>query len=133
MLFRSVVALSSCEAELFSLTTSLQEGIGLRSLLGEIGFRVRFRAHCDSSAALAVASRRGLGRLKHVSLRQLWVQQEVAKKTVILLKIEGAKNPADIGTKHLPATRLAVRKELVGVVHGPGPTRNSDTLKEDKY
>ena len=51
---QAVVALSSCEAELFSLTTSLQEGIGLCSLLGEIGFRVRIRAYCDSSAALAV-------------------------------------------------------------------------------
>ena len=57
----------------------------------------------DSSAAKSFASRRGLGRMRHVEVRWLWLQAEVAIGRVKVLKSPGDVNHADVGTKYLTA------------------------------
>ena len=42
-----------------------------------MGWKMSVRVHTDSSAAKAVASRRGLGKLRHIELKYLWVQELV--------------------------------------------------------
>ena len=95
------VALSSAEAELYALVATLVEARGIQQFLEELGVTATIAAHVDATAAMAIASRLGPGRLKHVDIRQLWVQQEVSAGHVILHKIDSKKNPADILTKHL--------------------------------
>ena len=53
------------------------------------------RVHTDSSAAKAVSSRRGLGKLRHIELKYLWVQELVQEKRIAIKKINGPDNPAD--------------------------------------
>jgi uncharacterized membrane protein len=101
---QATVALSSGEAELIALTLAVQEAKGVQSLLSELGLPLHIRAHSDSSAALGCCNRKGLGRAKHLALRDLWVQVEVQEKRLSLLKIPGSSNPADLGTKFLSAT-----------------------------
>jgi hypothetical protein len=55
----------------------------------------------DSSAAKSFAARRGLGKMRHMDARYLWLQGEVLKKTVKVLKVKGEENPADLMTKYL--------------------------------
>eukprot|EP00972_Heterocapsa_arctica_P027466 4037717-Heterocapsa_arctica.AAC.1 len=41
------------------------------------GEKAPLRIHSDSSAARTIVARRGVGRLKHLAIRQLWLQDEL--------------------------------------------------------
>ena len=73
------VALSSGEAELTAQVSGLAEGLGIRSVLSELGVAVRVAGECDSSAARGVLSRIGSGKIRHLEVKHLWVQEWVAK------------------------------------------------------
>ena len=81
-------------------------GIFCQNLVRQYGFEVPVRVYSDSSAGIAIAGRQGCGPVRHLEVKQLWVQQHVASGRVCLLKIRGVDNPADIGTKIRPADRL---------------------------
>ena len=55
----------------------------------------------DSSAAIGICSRQGLGKLRHIDTQTLWIQEKVRLKEVIIKKVRGECNPADPLTKHL--------------------------------
>ncbi len=55
----------------------------------------------DASAAIGIASRRGLGKVRHIEVHQLWIQDKVAKGEIILVKVKGTKNVADALTKYV--------------------------------
>ena len=76
---------------------------GLKAMLEELGFRSpsQMVLMTDSSAARAFAARRGVGRMRHVETRLLWLQAEVQQQRVALVKIPGKENPADVLTKYL--------------------------------
>jgi hypothetical protein len=59
-------ALSSGEAEYYAIVTGWAEGLGLQALAEDLGWKAAVRLWTDSSAAKAVANRRGLGKLRHV-------------------------------------------------------------------
>ena len=41
----------------------------------------------DASAAIGIASRRGLGRIRHIDVDELWVQDKVSKGIITLHKV----------------------------------------------
>ena len=45
--------------------------------------------------------RRGCGKLRHLHIGQLWIQERVQNKDVHLRKVLGEENPADLFTKHI--------------------------------
>ena len=57
------------------------------------------RTHVDSPSAKAWASKRGLGRMKHVMLKYMYVQDVVEKKLTNLAYISTKQNKADLMTK----------------------------------
>ena len=75
------------------------------------------RIWCDSSAAIQAGKKIGVGKMRHIAVGHLYIQELVKAKQVIIGKIDGTKNPADILTKHL-ATGELVRNgcELIGLV-----------------
>ena len=52
----------------------------------------------DSSAAKGILTRTGAGPVKHLSVKQLWVQEKVSKREVNVTKIPRAINTADACT-----------------------------------
>ena len=70
-----------------------------------------FIVYMDSSSAKALAQRRGVGRLKHVDLRHLWVESCVRQKLLRLKKVGTRNNVADLNSKNLSVAR---RKYLFG-------------------
>ena len=56
----------------------------------------------------AFAARRGLGKMRHIETRYLWVQEHLALKTFRLHKVLGTENPADVLTK--PQTEGTMRQ-----------------------
>ena len=57
--------------------------------------------YADSSAALAIAKRKGAGKLRHINVSSLWIQERQDKEYLELRKVLGTENPADMMTKHL--------------------------------
>ena len=96
---QQTVSLSSAEAELYALTTGIAEGIVTKHLLQELGHEVTLTNHVESQSAKAWASRRGLGRKKHVMLKYMFVQDVVEKKVTNLAYINTKANKADLMTK----------------------------------
>ena len=113
------VALSSCEAEFMAISTSLVEAKAVQSLARELGSELEISLNTDSSSAKALAMRRGFGRLKHMAVKQPWVQQEFREKGFKLNKVPTASNPADVLTKPVTPKVLWALAESLGLqLHG---------------
>ena len=93
------VALSSGEAEFYAAIKGACEGLGIQSLLEDMGFAVKVEVIQDSTAAKGTASRAGIGKIKHLDVGWLWIQAAVRKGEIALRKIDGKVNPADVLTK----------------------------------
>ena len=66
-----------------------------------MGWTYEINVHSDATAALGIARRRGLGKVRHLDVTDLWIQEKVRAKAVTLHKIDGSKNPADVLTKYV--------------------------------
>jgi hypothetical protein len=106
---QKTVATSSGEAEFYALTKAAAEGLGVQSVAADLGYELSLRVWVDSTAARAVASRTGLGKVRHLEVRYLWVQEALKGGRLQVKKVAGVDNPADVATKGLgeaDATRL---------------------------
>ena len=74
------------------------EALGLRELLTDIGLPATILLRSDSTA-MGAATRQGLGRMKHVQVRDLALQQWIAHGRLALQKVATAANAADLLTK----------------------------------
>lgn len=101
------VTLSSAEAELMAAVKASTEGIGITQLAADWGLSATASVCVDSSAALAVVSRKGNGKLRHVRVGHLWIQEKASSGEVSYRKVRGETNPADLLTKSLPAHKVA--------------------------
>ena len=111
---QKLVSLSSAEAEVYACSSGTSDALLLaRLLIWMFGKRVVIHAYTDSSAAKGILQRQGVGRLRHLSCRVLWMQQLVASGELKLGSVPGNENPADIGAKRLPVSRM---RSLMGVL-----------------
>ena len=78
-------------------------GLGRQSLLPNMGLDMPACVWTDSSAALGIATRSGLGKLRHLETHTLWVQDKVRTGAIAVRKVAGEVNPAD----HSLSTRRA--------------------------
>ena len=108
---QSTVALSSGEAEPGGICKGASIGLGLQSIARDLGFEWRLAVHSDASAAIGICRRKGLGKIRHLAVADLWIQDKTRAKDFELAKILGADNPADILTKYVP--REVLEKHLI--------------------
>ena len=92
-------ALSTAEAENYAVVTGATEGLGMQSMMADLGVTTQVRVWTDSNAAKAIASRRGFGKTRHVELRYLWLQEMTKSGRVKIRRILGEQNLADHLTK----------------------------------
>ena len=95
------VTMSSAEAELIALVKCTAELLGVRSMMRDWGRDSGGVVYADSSAALAVAKRKGAGKLRHINVSSLWIQERQDREDLELRKVPGTENPADLMTKYL--------------------------------
>ena len=107
-------ALSSAEAEFYAMIEAATRAKGLIVLAREVGFKEMTNVvhlGTDSSAAKSFVSRRGLGKMRHLEIRDLWLQKEVREGKVEVSKVRGTENPADLMTKILNNEDVKIRIE----------------------
>ncbi len=85
------VALSSAEAEYYGLVKGATNALGIQSYLKDTYVEVGIVMRTDASAAQAIASRRGLGKVRHIDVAQLWLQQYVADKRIEIIEFQGVR------------------------------------------
>ena len=110
--FQGAYALSSAEAELYAMVEGVTRAKGLVSLASEVGFvglSNVIKLGTDSSAAKSFVCRRGLGRMRHLEIRDLWLQKEVSEGRLEVSKVLGTENPADLMTKVLTLDEIISR------------------------
>ena len=56
-----------------------------------------------------------MGKVRHLDVMDLWIQEKVRAKAVTLFKIEGLKNPADILTKYVDHATMCRALEFLNL------------------
>ena len=133
---QSSPALSSCEAEYYAVVDGASRALGMQTAAKELGIEVgdlSVEIATDSSGAKSFASRRGSGRIRHIEVKWLWLQQAVADGRFRMTKVAGAKNPAHILTKYKglrdfqdQLTRVNVQVVARGHDQGGGASGDKD-------
>ena len=113
---QSTIALSSGEAELSGIGTGIAEALGFQSLARDMGFDVKPVVFSDAMAAIGIARRRGLGKVRHLDVTDLWIQEKVRSHAVDLRKVPGRDNPADILTEYVERSILEIALKFLNLV-----------------
>ena len=95
------IGLSSGESEFYACVKGGASLLGMRSLMMDWGVcpKLTLKIRTYSSAAKGFATRRGLGRQRHVSTRFLWLQDKVSKGELKVVKHGTTDQVADFLTK----------------------------------
>ena len=67
----------------------------------------------DASAAIGIGNRLGVGKVRHIEVTQLWLQEKVGRREIVIEKVPTGANLADALTKGVDAQ--AIVKHLNGV------------------
>ena len=114
------IALSSGEAELGGLCRGAANAIGLRSVARDLGITLSIRVRSDATAALGIARRLGIGKIRHLDTSLLWIQQKIRDGDLTVDKILGADNPADCLTKHVDRATMLKHLQAMGLHYEDG-------------
>ena len=98
---QAIIAKSSGESELYGVIRGSAEALGLVSMALDFGTRFETRVHVDANAAKGMVERRGLSRVRHIEMNNLWIQEQEARRMLPLEKVPGGDNPADLMTKNV--------------------------------
>ena len=81
---------------------------------------VKVRLHSDATAAIGIARRKGLGKIRHLDVTDLWVQDQVRSQKIFIDKVLGTENMADVLTKHVDAKTMNAALSKLGLVKMEG-------------
>lgn len=116
---QGAIALSSGEAELYSIGQGTREALFVRNLLTKAkrAKAANITVHTDSTAGKNMATRFGTSKMaKHVELRFLYAQELAGKRIIRLKKMNTKYICANVLTKYLGAELLASHLKKLGVV-----------------
>ena len=114
------ITLSSGEAELGAVVRGFSEALGLQSVARDLGFALQPEVHTDSSAAIGICRRSGIGKVRHLAVAQLWVQDLLRSRECRLHKVLGTENPADLMTKPLARAEIDGHLGRLGITRATG-------------
>ena len=117
---QSSITLSSAEAELVAMCKLAAEVIGVGSLASDVGKDMKAVLHADSSAAIAISKRRGSGKLGHINIGLLWIQEKTEHGEIVVKKVKGASNPSDMMTKNINREKMDKYVQMLRQRHMKG-------------
>ena len=115
---QKIVSLSSAESEMYAAASGACDSVLIVGILKWM-FDAFFQIHLylDSAAARGIINRRGVGKVRHLSCRSLWLwlQERMADGSLVVSPVSGTTDPADIGTKRLNVNRMKALMFLLGM------------------
>jgi hypothetical protein len=113
---QTTIAMSSGEAELYAMSKCAQQVLSMMSIAGDFDIKMDGKVHSDSTAAIGIAYRRGLGgKTRHVRVQYLWIQEAIANRDIGIDKVGTQDNPADVLTKFVGAELMNKHCNKMGV------------------
>ena len=112
---QAIIAKSSAESELFGIVRATCEALGFITLVQDMGREIKSRLHMDANAAQGIIDRQGLSKVRHLDVNTLWLQEQLARDAVPLIKVPGPYNCADLMTKHVPAELIKRHSERMSL------------------
>ena len=82
----------------------------------------------DSSSARPLACRQGIGKIKRLSAKILWIQSQIHEEMVTLTQVSTVWNVADVGTKVLSAKRRKLLLHHLGMF-----TQDAQRVGEEEF
>ena len=125
---QAIVAKSSAESELYGVVKGACEGLGMNTLMEDVGIQVMVRIHMDASAAKGIIERKGLSKVRHIDTNVLWLQEQQARRLLPLNKIRGAKNPAYLMTKNVGQKVVEEYMQMLGIEFQEGRAKSAAQL-----
>ena len=125
---QSAIGLNVSEAEYYALCHGGAHGLGMQAYLLDLGLNMEVVVQSDSSSAKSFASRRGLGKQRHVQTRFLWLQERVAANHLKIVKIKGGDNMSDILTKASTAPVPEKHAKTMGLRRADPPKLEKTTI-----
>ena len=74
---QKIIARSGAESELYAAALGASEAKGIQSMMCDLGFAVKPVLIFDAKATEHILHRRGIGKMKHIDMAHLWLQDEV--------------------------------------------------------
>jgi hypothetical protein len=115
---QSTVATSSGEAELIAMFEGATRGCGMQAILSEMRLLPSLSVlgvATDSSVAKSFVATRGVGKMRHLEVKLLWLQEQVRRQRLRVAKVRGTVNIADALTKYHGVHKLVELCEPHGV------------------
>ena len=122
------IALSSAEAELIAMAKLSAEALGLISLARDLGEEKIGKVWADSSAAIAIVNRLGAGKLRHIHIGSLWIQEVQKDRRLKFHKVAGVANCADLMTKNIATEVGEGHRACLGIHFAEGRSIAAPTL-----
>ncbi|CAE7382697.1 GIP [Symbiodinium sp. CCMP2592] len=102
-----VITLSVAEAELYEGVSAVQMGMGVKAMLGELGYDPVLHLRIDNMAAKGLASESpGSWKTRHLRIRARFLRQETKANRLVIEHCPGQLQKADIGTKAFDAPKF---------------------------
>ncbi|CAI5727666.1 unnamed protein product [Peronospora farinosa] len=117
---QTIVAQSTAEAEYVAACEASMEGRGIANMLNEIFHCIQAHAvltmGIDNAAAISLACKpTHSSKKRHIELRWHYVREQIKAGHILVKKVSGTENPADMFTKALPKRSLAKYRADIGM------------------
>ena len=117
---QTTISLSSGEAELHGIAMGCAQALGIQSLMRDMGWHATIIVHSDATAAIGIARRKGLGKIRHLDVTDLWIQDKIRSKIIQVTKVLGTENMADVLTKYVDRSSLEAAMNRMHMVKTAG-------------
>ena len=117
---QSVIALSSGETEYYGLVSGASNALGDVAAARDWGVKLKPKCIMDATAGIAIGSRRGLGRVRHIDTMFLWVQDLVSRGVLKVAKRHTSDMLADVLTKSVPEATMQEMLRRMGYEYRRG-------------
>ena len=84
--------------------------------------------HADATAAIGMASRRGVGKVRHLDTTHLRLQERVRSNDFKLSKVAGRDNMGDAFTKYVDRATLMRHMENINVCYEDGRAAEAPSI-----
>ena len=115
-----MVALSTTEAKYIAISKAIKEVMRLKGLVSKLlGSDVKAILMRDSQSAIYLLKNQAHHkRTKHIDVRLHFIREIIEKHDVILTKVSGEENAADMFTKAVPFAKLKYCMKILQVILG---------------
>ena len=81
--------------EFYAIVKGSSQSLGEQAPMRDLNVHCKIKTLTDATTGKAIAARRGPGRVRHIDVSNLWIQEKIADESIGLQKIKNVYNPGD--------------------------------------